>query len=1036
MESLRSRLDLALDRPRNFSKQRQQFEEVRSNLNGYCQILASNYLNTGLSIHQILSGAMVSAANNERFPELIHAEHNRLRTRKDFSNVGREDIARVVDLSSRFVERHASLDDLGLVWSQVAATVFTPFHKADIESGVKAWVDSLTSLARLIKEFEGKFFSIEGQPLKDYLALLSDSPVLEELQGTPPEVLGEQRRAVISHLADYEKFLDEAKKYRALHGQEFDEALSTKLSDLSALSDELDAIPSTDVLPIGHEPGILRQSKLEVMRSREEDTVAALEGALRIAGEFFPYLDPAFQDLVDIPFSKISIGSEIVNACAESVLRDRDRYLHLEGRLKDVKELGNQVAELERERSQLEAHFRFAALPDLDRLGAILQAFEEAGTFAFLSGKYRLAKREYLAFVVDVGFDRAASCVALERLISYQEEVARLETGSLASTVFPDGGSYEQFTIEEAKSVGEYFEAIEGRLPGLGQRALKSFLKKADLTLIKALPSFDEAPNTSFSELEGLLARHTVRRDYYANRLKGLLPQFELIDRFNLISVVDLGVLSEQVEGHLKREGEFRQHEYAQFSEDLEQSGRLSRYLESLSSWNKELVTRPPLAKEISGYVSTGAGFEIYTALQGIESALLAASEQRRKTIATLELPQGWLDDVPMGKNLTCPNVFRTSELIKTLDEAGANVDKIEQKVSFNELAKQLFDEGFEPTYKALESEDALDQLPNLIECVSWRCLAAGVYEKYGGDLSRFSGQNLDEARAQLSELDIQILDNTRLEVAEQALALSRPPTGVGMGKKSEFTELALIQHEVSKKQRFISVRDLIQRAGVALRHLKPCWMMSPESVAKYLPRIANQFDLVIIDEASQMRPENAIGCLYRAQQAVVAGDTNQLPPTTFYRSQFGDGDEDEDSRVVEESILELANSAYRPRRRLRWHYRSRHAALIAFSNRFVYDDDLILFPSANESREDMGVKYVPVNGFYRRGSGTNPIEAAAMADAVIEFMSREPDKSLGAVVMNKAQADLLQSEIDYRVASSIKAQHYESRWAGQKNGL
>jgi superfamily I DNA and/or RNA helicase len=146
---------------------------------------------------------------------------------------------------------------------------------------------------------------------------------------------------------------------------------------------------------------------------------------------------------------------------------------------------------------------------------------------------------------------------------------------------------------------------------------------------------------------------------------------------------------------------------------------------------------------------------------------------------------------------------------------------------------------------------------------------------------------------------------------------------------------MALIENELGKKKRFISVRGLTHRAGRALVELKPCWMMSPLAVAQYLRKEDIIFDLVIIDEASQMPPEDALGALIRAKQVMVVGDTNQLPPTTFFRKMVDDEDVDEDEAVLEESILEMANAAFRPPRRLRWHYRSRHSALINFSSAF-----------------------------------------------------------------------------------------------------
>ena len=132
-----------------------------------------------------------------------------------------------------------------------------------------------------------------------------------------------------------------------------------------------------------------------------------------------------------------------------------------------------------------------------------------------------------------------------------------------------------------------------------------------------------------------------------------------------------------------------------------------------------------------------------------------------------------------------------------------------------------------------------------------------------------------------------------------------------------------------------------------------------------YVKKGGVSFDLCIIDEASQMPPEDALGAM-RCDRALV-GDTNQLPPTSFLERMFDDEEIDEDEKVLDESILEMANLAFRPKRRLRWHYRSRHPDLIKFSNRLIYDDDLIVFPSAHENNQNMGVSYVKVKELTNR---------------------------------------------------------------------
>jgi very-short-patch-repair endonuclease len=257
---------------------------------------------------------------------------------------------------------------------------------------------------------------------------------------------------------------------------------------------------------------------------------------------------------------------------------------------------------------------------------------------------------------------------------------------------------------------------------------------------------------------------------------------------------------------------------------------------------------------------------------------------------------------------------------------------------------------------------------------------------------------------------------------------------GNGLGKKSSWTDMALIENEMSKKQRFIPVRDLTQRAGRALAELKPCWMMSPLAVAQYLPKGSVHFDLCIIDEASQMPPESAIGALLRCSQAVVVGDTNQLPPSSFFKTVIDDEEADDDESVLSESVLELANGSFRPARRLRWHYRSRHSGLIKFSNRLVYDDNLIVFPSATESMKRMGVELRAVNGRYK--AGTNPIEAKTIIEAIVEFMQIDSDRSLGVVTLNQKQRDLILEEFEYAIANNRVVQKYIDTWKERNDGL
>ena len=240
-------------------------------------------------------------------------------------------------------------------------------------------------------------------------------------------------------------------------------------------------------------------------------------------------------------------------------------------------------------------------------------------------------------------------------------------------------------------------------------------------------------------------------------------------------------------------------------------------------------------------------------------------------------------------------------------------------------------------------------------------------------------------------------------------------PQGVNKGLKRDFTEMALIQNECGKQKRHRPLRHLFQYAGDSLRGLKPCWMVSPGTLASLVPREGiDQFDLVIVDEASQMPPERALGLLSRARQCVVVGDPKQLPPTSFFQRTAAldedQVDDDVDTQVLdEESILDLCTKTFHPVRRLKWHYRSRHGSLIAFSNKYFYNSELVVFPSCDR---DFAIHRHLV-GTPRYSKGVNPPEVTMACDVVLEQLERYPERSLGVVAMNEAQASEIGEQLD-----------------------
>jgi superfamily I DNA and/or RNA helicase len=227
----------------------------------------------------------------------------------------------------------------------------------------------------------------------------------------------------------------------------------------------------------------------------------------------------------------------------------------------------------------------------------------------------------------------------------------------------------------------------------------------------------------------------------------------------------------------------------------------------------------------------------------------------------------------------------------------------------------------------------------------------------------------------------------------------------------------------MAKQRRHKSIRQIMRAAGQMVQRIKPVLLISPISIAQYLPPGATEFDLLLIDEASQVRPEDALGAIARCRQIVVVGDQKQLPPTSFFDRVAGSDEEDygEDEEEIKtasatemESVLTLCEARGLNVAQLEWHYRSRDPSLITVNNAEFYEHRLILPPSPVQNDPDYGLAFRRVPGVYSSRSrgggrpGTNRIEADAVARAVAEHARSRPDLSLGVVAFSKAQSDML----------------------------
>ncbi len=282
--------------------------------------------------------------------------------------------------------------------------------------------------------------------------------------------------------------------------------------------------------------------------------------------------------------------------------------------------------------------------------------------------------------------------------------------------------------------------------------------------------------------------------------------------------------------------------------------------------------------------------------------------------------------------------------------------------------------------------------------------------------LQKFQRFKHEEAISDFCKID-ELARATAAVRAREAVAHDLPAPD-GVPKQSE---LGLLRHQMSLKRPSKSIREVIGGMPESFGKLAPCLLMSPLSIAQYLPTNQATFDVVIFDEASQITTWDAIGAIARGRQTIIVGDPKQLPPTNF----FGRADDDEANEELEdhekdlESILDEAQASGLPTMQLNWHYRSRHESLIAFSNYHYYGNKLVTFPAAESADRGVSLRHMPENKYDRGKSRTNRDEAAAIVADAVARMRRclelpEAERlTFGVITFNSQQQSLIQDLLD-----------------------
>lgn len=322
--------------------------------------------------------------------------------------------------------------------------------------------------------------------------------------------------------------------------------------------------------------------------------------------------------------------------------------------------------------------------------------------------------------------------------------------------------------------------------------------------------------------------------------------------------------------------------------------------------------------------------------------------------------------------------------------------------------------------------------------------------EKEIGDLSsrnpilaKLSVSELEQLHANLKTdyenwLDankLLIVDNARQNFQKDEGLLHIPAAKLTNEEKQRKWTLKkgkrLLEHEFQKKTKFKTLRELCEtEAKDYLETMVKVWLLSPESAAEILPLKSNDFDLVIFDEASQLRTEAVVPSLFRAAQTLVFGDLQQLPPSSFFKRTLVN-EQLPDHIKNSYSFLELSSPIF-SKTPMKWHYRSKYQELIQFNNVMMYGGELKVFPSAGAGKTPPIELHENTECAYE--AGINSAESEKLVQGLKHILIEEKQSSVAVVTLSKAQQEevercidaLAEKDDEFAVALERASEHWE----------
>ncbi|KJY85581.1 hypothetical protein TW84_21520 [Vibrio neptunius] len=1024
-----------------YERQVESYERAREKLQSYVQMINAEWKHTRLTIHEILMAATrySSECSNLQFQDVVPDDLTGDTFNRAILDEKIEQLTQFYDYLKRVSQQLDDSDNWGShPWYGATNKALSGVEPEDVVRQLQKWNSSLINW---LNKFIDQCNSFDLNP--DYHLMKAEGFVSSWADIPAPK--GNELFTAIEQITP-ESF-EELDSYLALYQSIAEDYYHLRKHFVKDVIENLDRVEDIELAMRGlAELGVDRTLGFSELARTLSSLQVAIDTCAKIdlaRSEMAPHLPQAVQQLLGCSRQGLNELDTFVRLSCELPPAN----LSLRNELWDSEELAYELGSLEQrvqalsdEKRTLSESLDTEALPSIELLKRYAEAYRSKGLFSWLSPTWREAKKAVSGFKKSGSNSSQYIAVLLERAATWSEESNTFLNDTKFRSLLQEHFQGAETDIEKIRSMVEWYQKVRAEYGiGFGRR----------VTLAQALFSLPSEFIRGINTLNSDGLRQQI--DSFSQALRRLALVYPKMTVF-AAEDIDFSSDSKPLE-NAKIEIEKKLFSCQRFLVDANISQELlwdgitsAKLLDSRvkSFLNQGLDKKyfgnaALLSVPVSGHVSPELSRitatmdfveELYGRCSSRDIISLVKQCSNIESIDELRQIGSVLEDLmrraqydeseffeQVGGNRDQwfeYSGFELEHVIERNEKAINSVDWLDGWIKYLFAKARMEKGGYSRLNEYLsQSSCSLEQAQNALKFATYQMLAREIY-KERPELTQMSGHEQAAIQQQFAKYDEELKILQRKRVA--ALASERHiPSGTRGAKVASYTEDALLDHEIKKKTRHISIRNLVTRAGSTLVGYKPCFMMSPMAVAKYIPPGSITFDIVVMDEASQVKPQDALSCFARGKQIVVVGDSKQLPPTSFFEKTVLNDAEDhqEDVGVIDdaESILDAVSDHFQ-KRQLKWHYRSRHESLIAFSNHRFYDSSLVVFPSPWGQSDEFGIKFNHV----QEGQFLNSVnhgESHAVVAAIREHLLSKSSESLGVVAMNSKQRDYIEADLE-----------------------